>query len=49
MSIFTTRVPSIKSAEAKKITRIANRVSNSVRESRKSGPVTVTVFIQGKA
>lgn len=44
MSVFTTRVPSIKSADAKKITRIANRVPKRIRESRKPGPVTVTLY-----
>ena len=44
MSVFTTRVPSIKSAEAKKITRIANRTPKRIRESRKPGPVTVTLY-----
>lgn len=44
MSIFTTRVPAKKTAEAKKTTRVANRVSKTVRERRKPGPVTVTVY-----
>ena len=44
MSIFTSNAPVIKSAEAKKITRIANRATKRVRESRKPGPVTVTVY-----
>jgi len=44
MSVFTTRVPSIKSADAKKITRIANRVPKRIRESRKPCPVTVTLY-----
>lgn len=44
MSVFTTRVPSIKSAEAKKITRIANRAPKRISESRKPGPVTVTLY-----
>ena len=44
MSVFTTRVPSIKTAEAKKITRVANRVPTRVRERRKPGPVIVTVY-----
>lgn len=44
MSIFTSKVPTIKSAEAKKITRVANRVPKRIRESRKPGPVTVTLY-----
>ena len=44
MSIFTSNAPIVKTAEAKKITRIANRVPKTVRERRKSGPVTVTVY-----
>ena len=44
MSIFTTNAPIAKTTEAKKITRVANRVSKTVRERRKSGPVTVTVY-----
>lgn len=44
MSVFTTRVPSIKSAEAKKITSIANRAPKRIRESRKPGRVIVTVY-----
>ena len=44
MSIFTSNAPIVKTAEAKKITSVANRVSKSVRERRKSGPVTVTVY-----
>ena len=44
MSIFTSNVPIVKTAEAKKITRIANRIPKSVRGRQKSGPVTVTVY-----
>ena len=44
MSIFTSNAPIVKTAEAKKITRVANRVSKSVREKQKPGPVTVTVY-----
>ena len=44
MSIFTSNAPIVKTAEAKKITRIANRVTKTVRERQKSGPVTVTVY-----
>lgn len=44
MSVFTTRVPSIKSAEAKKITRVSNRVSTARREMMKPGPVKVTLY-----
>ena len=44
MSIFTTRVPTIKTEEAKKITRVAKRVSSSRRNMMKPGPVTVTVY-----
>lgn len=43
MSVFTTRVPSIKSAEAKKITRVANRVSTARREMMKPSNVVVTL------
>ena len=44
MSIFTTRVPTIKTTEAKKTTRIANRIPTARREMMKPGPVTVTVY-----
>ena len=44
MSIFTSKVPTIKTAEAKKITRVANRVPTRVRERRKPGSVIVTVY-----
>ena len=44
MSIFTSNAPIVKSADAKKITRVDNRVPKTVRERRKSGPVTVTVY-----
>lgn len=44
MSIFTSKVPAIKTAEAKKITRIANRIPTRVREARKPGRVIVTVY-----
>lgn len=44
MSIFTSKVPTIKTAEAKKITRVANRVPTRVREVRKPGRVIVTVY-----
>jgi hypothetical protein len=44
MSIFTSKVPIVKTAEAKKITRIANRLSKTARERRKPGPVIVTVY-----
>ena len=44
MSIFTSKVPTIKTAEAKKITRVANRVPTWVREVRKPGRVIATVY-----
>ena len=44
MSIFTTRVPTIKTEEAKKITRVSQRVSTARRNMMKPGPVTVTVY-----
>lgn len=44
MSIFTSNAPIVKTAEAKKITRVANRVSKTVRDRQKPGSVTVTVY-----
>ena len=44
MSVFTTRVPVKKTAEAKKTTRIANRVSTARREMMKPSNVVVTVY-----
>ena len=44
MSIFTSKVPTIKTAEAKKITRVANRVSSARREMMKPSNVVVTVY-----
>ena len=44
MSIFTSNAPIVKTAEAKKITRVAYGVSRTVSERRNSGPVTVTVY-----
>lgn len=44
MSIFTTRVPAKKTAEAKKTTRVANRISSARREMMKPSAVVVTVY-----
>ena len=48
MSVFTNRVPSIKTAEAKKITRIANRIPKARREMMKPSNATVTVYLAKK-
>lgn len=42
--IFITRTIAKPTVEAKKLTRIAKRVSSATRAARKSGPVTVTVY-----